>query len=92
MLTPEQAVLASILACMAGAVLALLAARNKVLAGWLTFLLTTGTAVLILSAVFEVLAHGPSAHSATFWAMPQFGFALRIYVDGLTAVFLLLAA
>jgi formate hydrogenlyase subunit 3/multisubunit Na+/H+ antiporter MnhD subunit len=91
MLTPEQAVLVSILSCVAGAVLTLLVARNKTLAGWLAFLVTAGTAVLIFSAAFRVLTSGPSAHPATFWAMPKFGFALRIYVDGLTSVFLLLA-
>jgi formate hydrogenlyase subunit 3/multisubunit Na+/H+ antiporter MnhD subunit len=91
MLTPEQAVLVSILTCMAGAALTLLAARNKLVAGWLAFLVTSGTAFLILSAVFQVLTRGPSPHPAAFWAMPKFGFALRIYVDGLTAVFLLLA-
>jgi formate hydrogenlyase subunit 3/multisubunit Na+/H+ antiporter MnhD subunit len=92
MMTPEQAVLASILTCVAGAVLTLVISRNKTLAGWLTFLVTAATAALILSAVFEVLTAGPSAHPAPFWAMPKYGFALRIYVDGLTAVFLLLAA
>jgi formate hydrogenlyase subunit 3/multisubunit Na+/H+ antiporter MnhD subunit len=92
MLTPEQAVLASMIACIAGAVLTLLVARNKLVAGWVAFGVTTGTAILILSAVFQVLWIGPSAHHAAFWAMPQFGFALRIYVDGLSAVFLLLAA
>jgi len=73
-------------------VLTLLVARSKLLAGWVAFAITTGTAILILSAVFKVLLIGPSAHPAAFWAMPRFGFALRIYVDGLTAVFLLLAA
>jgi formate hydrogenlyase subunit 3/multisubunit Na+/H+ antiporter MnhD subunit len=92
MLTPEQAVLVSILSCVAGAALTLLVSRNKTLAGWITFLVTAGTAVMIFSAVIEVLTGGPSAHPAAFWAMPKFGFALRIYVDGLTAVFLLLAA
>jgi formate hydrogenlyase subunit 3/multisubunit Na+/H+ antiporter MnhD subunit len=92
MLTPEQAVLVSLLTCIAGAVLTLLVARSKLLAGWVAFAITTGTAILILSAVFKVLLIGPSAHPAAFWAMPRFGFALRIYVDGLTAVFLLLAA
>jgi len=92
MLTPEQAVLVSLLTCIAGAVLTLLVSRSKLLAGWLAFAITTGTAILILSAVFKVLLIGPSAHPAAFWAMPRFGFALRIYVDGLTAVFLLLAA
>ena len=92
MLTPEQAVLVSLLTCIPGAVLTLLVSRSKLLAGWLAFAITTGTAILILSAVFKVLLIGPSAHPAAFWAMPKFGFALRIYVDGLTAVFLLLAA
>ena len=91
MLNPEQAVLVSILTCMAGAALTLLVARNKLVAGWLAFLVTGGTALLVLSAVFQVLTRGPSPHPAAFWAMPKFGFALRIYVDGLTAVFLLLA-
>ena len=92
MLTPEQAVLVSLLTCIAGALLTLLVSRSKLVAGWLAFAITTGTAILILSAVFKVLLIGPSAHPAAFWAMPKFGFALRIYVDGLTAVFLLLAA
>jgi len=92
MMTPEQAVLVSIFTCIAGAVLTLLVSRSKMLAGWLAFLITAATAVIILSAVVEVLTAGPSAHPAAFWAMPKFGFALRIYVDGLTAVFLLLAA
>jgi len=91
MLTPEQAVVISILTCIGGTVLTLLVARNKLLAGWLAFAVTGGTAILILSAVFQVLTAGPSEHPAAFWAMPKFGFALRIYVDGLTAVFLLLA-
>jgi formate hydrogenlyase subunit 3/multisubunit Na+/H+ antiporter MnhD subunit len=91
MMTPEQAVLVSILACVAGAALTLLVSRSKLVAGWLAFLITSGTGILILLAVFKVLTAGPSAHPAAFWAMPRFGFALRIYVDGLTAVFLLLA-
>ena len=92
MMTPEQAVLVSILTCVVGAMLTLLVSRYKTLAGWLAFFVTAGTAVLILSAVIEVLTSGPSPHPTAFWAMPKFGFAMRIYVDGLTAVFLLLAA
>ena len=89
MLTPEQAVVASILLCLAGAGLTLLVARNKSAAGWLAFLITAGTGMLIVSAVVRVLGTGPG-HPAQFFTMPAFGFALRIYVDGLTAVFLLL--
>lgn len=91
MLSPEQAVLASILACVAGAILTLLVSRSKAIAGWLAFLVTAGTAVLVVSAAAQVLIAGPSAYPAAFWTMPKFGFALRIYVDGLTAIFLLLA-
>ena len=65
--------------------------RYKTVAGWSTFLVTTSTGILIGSAVVRVLYSGPSAHAAAFWAIPRIGFALRIYVDGLTAIFLLLA-
>jgi formate hydrogenlyase subunit 3/multisubunit Na+/H+ antiporter MnhD subunit len=91
MMTPEQAVVAAIVTCLAGALLTLLVSRNKSIAGWLAFLVTVTTAVLILSAVMKVLVTGPSTHPAAFWAIPRIGFALRIYVDGLTAVFLTLA-
>jgi len=91
-MTPEQSVVVSILLCVAGAVLTLLVSRNKTVAGWLAFAVTAATAVLIFSAVAKVLATGPSAHPALFWAMPKFGFALRIHVDGLTAIFLTLTA
>lgn len=91
MLTPEQAVFASILSCVAGALLTLLLSRNKTAAGWLAFVVTSGTAVLVSSAAIRVLSRGPSPNSGEFWAIPKFGFALRIHVDGLTAAFLLLA-
>ncbi len=91
MMTAEQAVIVSILLCVAGAVLTLAIARYKTLAGWVAFGFTTATAVLISWAAMRVLTSGPSPHPGIFGAMPQFGFALRLYVDGLTAVFLLLA-
>jgi formate hydrogenlyase subunit 3/multisubunit Na+/H+ antiporter MnhD subunit len=91
MLTPEQSVLASILVCVSGAVLVLPLSRNKTIAGWFAFLVTASSGVLIVSAVARVLLRGPSLHSAVFWAVPRFDFALHIYVDGLTATFLLLA-
>jgi len=91
-MTPEQAVFTSILLCVAGAVLTLLVSRSKTVAGWLAFLVTGATSVLIFSAVARVLTQGPSAHPAAFWVMPKVGFALRLYVDALTAIFLMLAA
>ena len=91
MLTPQQSVLVAIVACLAGAALTLVGARNKVGAGWVA-LGDERKRGAILRAVAEVLWRGLSAYPAAFWAMPRFGFALRIYVDGLTAVFLLLAS
>ena len=90
-MTPEQSVIAAILICIVGAVLTLLVSRNKTLAGWLAFAVTTITALVIFSAVAHVLASG-SGRQAEFPVIPQIGLVLRIYVDGLTAMFLMLAA
>ena len=92
MMTPEKAVFISILICVVGAVLTWLTARNRTLTGWLAFSATTASAALIFFAVTTVLAGGASAGSQKFLAMPAIGFALRLHVDGLTALFLLLAA
>ena len=92
MMTPEQAVAASILTCLAGAGLTLLAARRRTLAGWIAFLVTAATAGMILLAASRVLLSGPSPHSGEFFAVPAIRFVLRLHVDGLTAVFLILAA
>lgn len=92
MMTPEQAVFTAMLLCMAGAIAALLVSWNKMLAGWLTFLTTSATAVLIGFAVVKVLTSGASASAEAFWPAPASGFAIRLHVDGLTAFFLLLAA
>jgi hydrogenase-4 component B len=92
MRTPEQAVVSAILLCLLGALLTLLSSKRRILAGWLAFATTLGTAAIIAWAAFMVLTRGPSLAPVQFWAMPQFGFALRLYVDGLTAIFLVLAA
>jgi hydrogenase-4 component B len=92
MLTPEKAVFISIIICVVGAALTWLTARNRTLAGWLAFLAATASAALIFFAVATVLAGGASAASQEFLQMPAIGFALRLHVDGLTALFLLLAA
>lgn len=87
MLTPENAVMAAFLACCAGAVLTLLTGRHKILSGWLAFLVTVIASGLVLYAAGRVLWFGP-AHAVTYWTLPKYGFALRIYVDGLSAIFL----
>jgi hydrogenase-4 component B len=85
MTTAEQAVFAAILLCITGALITLLASRNKTLAGWLAFLFTSASAILIFFAVQRVLVNGPSVHSPRFL---NFAF----HVDGLSALFLMLAA
>jgi formate hydrogenlyase subunit 3/multisubunit Na+/H+ antiporter MnhD subunit len=92
MITPEKAVVLSILICLGGAVLALLVSRFRTLAGWVTFLCTASTAVLIFYAAYRVFLYGASGKPADCCAIPRFGFALRIYVDGLSSMFLMLAA
>ena len=92
MLSPVQAVGSAILICVGGSLLTLLISRFKSLAGWLAFLVTAWSAVLVFSAVAKVLLGGPSPHAAAVWALPKFGLVLRLYVDGLTAIFLALAA
>ena len=54
-MSPEHLVVGAILVCAAGAVLTLVFSRNRMVAGWLAFLVTAVTAVLILQAVFRVL-------------------------------------
>ena len=92
MITPEQAVVYSILICIGGAVATLLLSQSRSLSGWLCFLATSATAVLIFTACAGVLTGGPSPHPASFWTMPGTGYELRFYVDGLSAIFLGLVA
>jgi len=92
MMTPEQAVFAAILVCVAGAGITLLAARSKALAGWAAFVATAASSILIFVAAGEVLLHGPSAEPFKLWAAREHAIWFRLHVDGLAVVFLVLAA
>jgi hydrogenase-4 component B len=91
MITPAQAVLGSLLACFAGAALTWLTARRRSLAGWLAFVAVAISSGLALFAAGQALVSGP-APAETFLRVTPVGFALTIYVDGLTAVFIGLIA
>ena len=91
MMTPEKAVFVSILVCIAGAALTWLTARMRTLTGWLAFLTAATTAAMIFFAVAAVLAGGVSPGSQAF-ELPAIGLTLRLHVDGLSGLFLLLAA
>jgi hypothetical protein len=56
MLTPAQCVVGSLLVCIAGAGLALLVARWRMLAGWLAFLCAAASCALALYAAGWTLA------------------------------------
>ncbi len=90
MLTPEKSVLIAILLCITGAVITAILKQRK-LCGIVAFLITVATAVFVYYASFDVLINGHQK-AVTFLSYHSFGFALRIFVDGLSAWFLLLAA
>ncbi len=92
MLTPEQCVAAAVATCLAGAAATLPASRSKTVAGWLAFAFTCAGAALIFVAAGQVLLNDPSPSPAALWTMPGTGYVLRIYVDGLAALFLGLVA
>ncbi len=79
------------LLCLLGAVVSLCVSRQKTLAGWISFLVVLSSSLLVLIGIGELLLHGPGKPT-TFLSLPALGFSLRIYVDGLSAVFLGLIA
>ena len=91
MIPPAQALVLALLACFAGAAASGLVARRRALAGWLACAATALSSGLALWAALRVLAAGVPA-KGVFWQAHSLGFALRIQVDGLTAVFLVLIA
>jgi formate hydrogenlyase subunit 3/multisubunit Na+/H+ antiporter MnhD subunit len=91
MLTAEHAVVTAVLLCIAGAGVSVLLSRRTTAAGWFVFAVTAGAAGLVLAAVGRVVITG-AGHPTQFLALPLLGFALRLHIDGLSALFLLLAA
>lgn len=91
-MSPERLVLLAIAIAFLGAWALAAVRRNKDVAGWLCFLITVTTAVLVLVAAGRALSGEVSPHGKVLWEIPALGMALRVHVDGLTAVFLVLAA
>lgn len=90
MMTPEQAVFAAILTSAAGAVITLLLARWQRLAATLALVLAAAAAALLVTAGIGVLG-GSRPRLAAGWLAAGADWQ-RLWVDGLSAVFLLLAA
>jgi len=91
MMTPEQAVLAAVLICIGGSVLTAVVSRFRTFAGWLSFIVTGTTAVLVVLATKTVLLAGASP-SAAEYRLPAVDLPVRFHVDGMASVFLILAA
>lgn len=89
--TPEKAVVAAMLICLLGAPAALAFRRRPLAAGWLAFVAVAASSLLVLQGSISVLWSG-AGEAITFLSVPAIGFALRVYVDGLSAIFLSLIA
>jgi len=90
-MTAANGIIAALIVLPVGAVASLAASRSKAVAGWLAFLTTALASVLAVSAAGTVLFTGPG-EAVTLWSLPQCGSALRIALDGLSAVFVSLIA
>ena len=90
-MSPEQAVAGAMLLCAGGAVLSLGLSSRKTAAGWVAFVVVALSSLLVLFGVGTVLASGPGP-AWTVLRLPALGFALRLSVDGLSALFLGLIA
>ena len=88
---PETYVVLAMGLCLAGAVLTLAYGDRRRLAGQLCLGITAASAALVALAILRLAMHGPG-DGATYFPVERLGFALRLHVDGLSAVFLGLAA
>jgi formate hydrogenlyase subunit 3/multisubunit Na+/H+ antiporter MnhD subunit len=86
----EHAVAAAMLVCFSGA-LATWTGGRKPAVGWIAFATVVVSSLLVLAGVGSVLVCGPG-EPVTCLEVSSFGFALRLHVDGLSAVFLGLIA
>jgi hydrogenase-4 component B len=90
-LTSTQTITYAMGLCVIGAAVSLLFSWNKTLAGWVAFLFTAASSALALLTAAIGLLRGPET-AVTLWSLPQFGSSLRLYVDGLSSIFILLIA
>lgn len=90
-MTAASALLDAVGVCLIGAAASLVLSRWRKLAGWTAFLVIAASSALAGYSVLHTMVNGPG-EAVTFLRMPELGFALRIYVDGLSAVFVALIA
>lgn len=91
MTSPAHIVGSAIVLCLVGAVLTRLCGRSRHACGWLAMAATAASSALIWMAAARTLLAGP-APAVPFVQLPEWNLALRFYIDGLSAIFLGLAA
>lgn len=90
-MSPAQALLVSVGACLLAAPAVLLVGRNRPLAGWVAFGATLVASILALGAAAVVLFAG-EASQVTLFAIGWPGATARFHLDGLSAVFVAIIA
>ena len=90
-MTPADAIVHAMTISAVGAVIALLLSWNRTLAGWASFLATLLAGSFAVWSAGTTLLHGPQS-AVTLLDLPKFGSALRLSVDGLSAIFIGLIA
>ena len=90
-MTATDALLYAFATLIAGALLSLLASGARRVSGWIAFAATAAASWLSAAAAIDVLRHG-AVPAVTYVALPQLGSALRVSVDGLSALFVCLIA
>jgi formate hydrogenlyase subunit 3/multisubunit Na+/H+ antiporter MnhD subunit len=90
-MTAANAILLALVISAAGALITLLFSKNKTVAGWISFFITTVAGFLAIYSAATVLVSGHGT-AVTILSLPAAGSAFRIYVDGLSAIFLGLIA
>jgi formate hydrogenlyase subunit 3/multisubunit Na+/H+ antiporter MnhD subunit len=90
-MTAAHVTLTAIGCLLLGAVAVIPVCRNRPLAGRFNLGATALAALLAGAAALGVLASG-AGRPLTLWTMPEYGSAVRLHVDGLSAAFLLLIA
>ncbi|MCX7824835.1 MAG: proton-conducting transporter membrane subunit [Verrucomicrobiae bacterium] len=91
MFEPSHMVIAAMLICFSGAAVTSLQSRRNTATGWVAFACVAVSSLLVLAAALKTLAVGPG-HAVTCFAARTFSLAMRVHVDGLSAIFLGLIA
>lgn len=89
--TPESTVVLAMCFCILGALATVATSRHRTATGWIAFGVLSGSGLAAILGAGTVLLTQPS-HAQTLFALPSLGFSLRLYVDGLSAAFLILIA